>query len=73
MTTTNSANTVKFRNLFHFVRNPEKLFFSLRFHVTGLFEKSELIANWIINQHQFISALESIDKGLLNFLTIFGR
>ena len=53
MTATNSANAVKLRNLFHFVSNPEKIFFSLRFHVTALFEKSKLIANWITNQYQF--------------------
>ena len=53
MTTTNSANTVKLRNLFHFASNPKKKFFSLRFHVTALFEKSKLIANWITNRHQF--------------------
>ena len=72
MTTTNSANTVKLRNLFHFASNPEKIFFSLRFHATALFEKSKLIANWIANQHQFKSLLESIDKIFLDFLTIFG-
>ena len=59
MTTTNSATTVstinKLRNLFHFASNPEKIFFSLRFHVTALFEKSKLVANWIKNQHQFKS------------------
>ena len=47
MKTTNSANTVKLRNLFHFASNPEKIFFSLRFHVPAVFEKSKLIANWI--------------------------
>ena len=66
MTTTNSATTVstinKLRNLFHFASNPEKIFFSLRFNVTALFEKSKLIANWITNQHQFKSLLGSIDK-----------
>ena len=71
MTATNSANAVKLRNLFHFVSNPEKTFFSLRFHVTALFEKSKLIANWITNQHQFKSLLGSICKRSLNFLTIF--
>ena len=55
MKTTNSANTVKLRNLFHFASNPEKIFFSLRFHVTALFEKSKLVANWIPYQHQFKS------------------
>ena len=38
MATTNRATTVstikKFRNLFHFASNPEKIFFNLRFHVT---------------------------------------
>ena len=68
MKATNSANTVKLRNLFYFASNPRKILFSLRFHVTALFEKSELIANWIINQHQFISVLEGINKNL-NFLT----
>ena len=57
MTATNSANAVKLRNLFYFASNPEKIFFSLRFHVTTLFEKSKLIANWITNQHW----LEQID------------
>ena len=45
MKTTNSANTVKLRNLFHFASNPEKISFSLRFHVPAVFEKSKLIAN----------------------------
>ena len=72
MTTTNSADTVKLRNLFHFASNPENIFFSLRFNVTALFEKSKLIANWITNQHQFKSLLGSINKRFLNFLTIFG-
>ena len=76
MTTTNSATTVstisKLRNLFHFACNPEKIFFSLRFHVTALFEKSTLVANGITNQHQFKSLLGCIDKRFLNFLTIFG-
>ena len=67
MKATNSANTVKLRNLFHFASNPRKIFFSLRFHVTALFEKSELIANWIINQHQFISVLGSINERFLSF------
>ena len=70
MTTTNSATTVstinKLRNLFHFASNPEEIFFSLRFHVTALFEKRKLVANWITNQHQFKS------KNVLNFLTICG-
>ena len=39
MTVTNSANTVKLRNLFHFASNPEKISFSLRFHVTANFLK----------------------------------
>ena len=67
MTATNSANTVKLRNLFYLVSNPEKIFFRLRFHVTALFEKSQLIVNWIINQHQFTSLLESIDKKIFEF------
>ena len=62
--TTNSANTVKLGNLFHFASNPGKIVFSLRFNVTALFEKSELIENWIINQHQFTSVLGNIDKRL---------
>ena len=73
MTATNSANTFKLRNLFHFASNPGKIFFSLGFYVTALFEKSELISNWIINQHQFISVLGSINKRVLNFLTIIDR
>ena len=68
-TATNSANTVKLRNLFHFRSNPGKCFI-LRFHVTALFETSELIANWIINQCKFTSVLVSINKRFLNFLTI---
>ena len=71
MTATNSANAVKLRNLFHFASNHEKIFFSLRCHVTALFEKSKLIANWITNQHQFKSLLGSISKRFLNFLMIF--
>ena len=71
MTATNSVNTVKLGNLFHFASNPGKLFFNLRFHVTAFFEKFELITNWIINQLQFTSVLGSIDKRFLNFLTIF--
>ena len=39
MTATNSANTVKLRNLFHFASNPENTSFSLRFHVTANFLK----------------------------------
>ena len=66
--TTNSANAVKLGNLFHFASNPGKIFFSLRLYVTALFEKSELIANWIINQHQFTSVLGHIHKRFLNFL-----
>ena len=42
MTTTNSVNTVKVRNLFHFASNPEKMFFSLRFYVTALFNDCKL-------------------------------
>ena len=57
MTTTNSATTVrtinKLRNLFNFASNPEKIIFSLLSHVTAFFEKSNLVANWITNQHQF--------------------
>ena len=57
MTTTNSATTVrtinKLRNLFNFANNPEKIIFSLLSHVTAFFEKSNLVANWITNQHQF--------------------
>ena len=45
MTATNSGNRVKLRNLFNFASNPGKIIFSLPFHVTALFEKSELIAN----------------------------
>ena len=45
MTATNSANTIKLRNLFHFASNPRKIPFCLRFYVTALFEKSELIRN----------------------------
>ena len=70
MTAMNSANIVKLTNLFDSASNPENFFFSLRFHVTAPFEKSEFIANWIINQHQFISVLGSINKRFLNFLTI---
>ena len=66
MTAPNSATTVstinKLRNLFHFTSNPEKLFFSLRFHVTAPYEKSKLVANWIANQHQFKS------KNIFEFL-----
>ena len=72
MTTTNSANTLKLGDLFHFASNPGKILFSLRFHVTAYLEKSELIANGIINQHQFTSVMGSIEKRFLNFLTIFG-
>ena len=71
MTTTNSATTVstinKLRNLFHFTGNLKKIFFSLRFYVTALFEKSKLVANWITNQHQFKLLLGSTDKRFLNF------
>ena len=49
MTATESANTVKLGNLPHFASNPGKIFFSLRSHITALFEKSESIANWITN------------------------
>ena len=72
MTATNSANTVKLGNLPHFASNPGKIFFSLRSHITALFEKSELIANWIINYQQFTSVLGSTEKRFLNFLMIFG-
>ena len=72
MTTKNSANTVKLRNLFLFASNPEKIFFSLRFHVTAFLEKFKLIENWKTNQHQFKLLLGSIDKRFLNFLLIFG-
>ena len=40
----------------------KKIFFSLRFHVTVLFEKSKLVANWITNLHQFKS------KNIFEFL-----
>ena len=76
MTTTNSATTVsttkKLRNLFPLASNPEKIFFSLCFHVTALFENSELIINWITNQHQLKSLLGRIKKIIFNFLMIFG-
>ena len=54
MTATNSAKKVKLRNLFHIASNPKKILFSLDFYATARFEKSELISNWIINQHQLI-------------------
>ena len=72
---TNSANTVKLGKLPHFASNPGKKIIkkkSLHFHVNALFEKSELIANWIINQQQFTPVLGSIGKIFLNFLMIFG-
>ena len=43
MTPRTSVNTVKLGNWFYFASNPGKTFFYLRFHVTALFEKSELI------------------------------
>ena len=73
MTATNSAKKFKLRKLLHIASNPKKKLFSLDFHVTTLFEKSELISNWIINQHQLISVLRNIDKRFLNFLTIIGH
>ena len=73
MTATNSAKKVKLRNLFHIASNPKKTLFSLDFYATALFEKSELISNWIINQHQVISVLRNINKKTLNFLTIIGN
>ena len=73
MTVTNSAKKVKLRNLFHIASNPKKTLFSLDFYATALFEKSELISNWIINQHQLISLLQNINKRFLNFLTIIGN
>ena len=72
MIATNSAEKFKLRNLFHIASNPKKTLFSLDFYATALFEKSELISNWIINQHQLISVLRNINKRLLNFLTIIG-
>ena len=72
MTATNSAEKFKLRNLFHIASNLKKSLFSLDFYATALFEKSELISNWIINQHQLISVLRNINKRLLNFLTIIG-
>ena len=69
----NTVNTVNLETYFVLQAILEKIFFSLRFHVTALFEKSKWIANQIINQHQFISVLGSIDERFLNFLTIFGR
>ena len=62
MTATNSAKKVKLRNLFHIASNPKKTLFSLDFYATALFEKSELISNWIINQHQLISVLQTSIK-----------
>ena len=73
MTVTNSAKKVKLRNLFHIASNPKKKLFSLDFYVTAFFQKSELISNWIINQHQLISMLQNIYKRVLNFLTIIGH
>ena len=73
MTATNSAKKVKLRNLFHIASNPKKTLFSLDFYATALFQKSELISNWIINQHQLISLLQNINKRFLNFLTIIGN
>ena len=51
MTATNSAKKVKLRNLFHIASNLTKTLFSLDFYVIALFEKSELISNWRINQY----------------------
>ena len=62
ITATNSAEKVKLRNLFHIASNPTKTLFSLDFYATALFEKSELISNWIINQHQLISVLQTSTK-----------
>ena len=73
MTATNSAEKFKLRNLLHIASNLKKSLFSLDFYATALFEKSELISNWIINQHQLISVLRNINKRLLNFLTIIGH
>ena len=73
MTATNSAEKVKLRNLFHIASNPTKTLFSLDFYATALFEKSELISNWIINQHQLISVLRNINKIFLSFLAIIGH
>ena len=61
MTATNSAENAS---------NPKITLFSLDFYATALLEKSELISNWIINQHQLISMLRNINKRFLNFLTI---
>ena len=73
MTAKNSAKKVKLRNLFHIASNLKKTLFILDFYVIALFEKSELISNWRINQHQLISVLRNIDKIFLNFLTIIGH
>ena len=73
MTATNSAKKVKLRNLFHIASNPKKTLFSLESYATALFKTSELISNWIIDQHQLIPALRNINKRFLNFLTIIGR
>ena len=73
MTATNSAEKVELRNFFHIASNPKKSLFSLDFYATALFKKSELISNWMINQHQLISVLRNINKRLLNFLTIIGH
>ena len=62
MTATNSAKKAKFRNLFHTASNLKKTLSSLDFYVTALFERSELISNWIINQHQLISVLQTSIK-----------
>ena len=74
MTATNSAEKVKLRNLFQLLLAIlKKKLFSLDFYATALFEKSELISNWIINQHQLISVLRNINKRFLTFLTIIGH
>ena len=73
MIATNSAEKFKLRNLFHIASNPKKTLFSLDFYATALFEKSELISNWIINQHQLISVLRNINKIFLSFLAIIGH
>ena len=65
MAATNSAKKVKLRNLFHIGSNPKITLFSLDFYATALFEKSEWISNWIINQHQLISVLQNINKKFL--------
>ena len=73
MKATNSATKSNLESLFHIASNPKKTLFSLDFYVIALFEMSELISNWRINQHQLISVLRNIDKRFLNFLTIIGH